>query len=143
MNVIICIDDKNGMAFNHRRQSQDRLILADLLEVTKGKAIHMPPYTAKIFDFSQSKNIKVVDSPHIDCSQGEYCFIEEFDPAAFEEKIETLIIYKWNKVYPADVHFTIDLSEGGRWKLTESEDFAGSSHEKITREIYTTTKRNL
>lgn len=24
MKIIVCIDDKNGMMFNHRRQSKDR-----------------------------------------------------------------------------------------------------------------------
>ena len=30
MNIIICLDDNNGMMFNKRRQSQDRILRADL-----------------------------------------------------------------------------------------------------------------
>ena len=32
MNLIVCLDDKNGMAFNGRRQSRDRLLTEDLLQ---------------------------------------------------------------------------------------------------------------
>ena len=31
MILALCVDDKNGMAFNGRRQSMDRLLRADLL----------------------------------------------------------------------------------------------------------------
>lgn len=136
MNIITCIDNKNAMAFNQRRQSQDRLLLADLLTLTETKALYMSPYTSKLFTFGKEGNIKISDMPHLDCGKGECCFIEEVDPAAFEEEIETLIIYRWNKVYPGDLFFTIDIGEDSPWKRIESKDFVGSSHEKITREIY-------
>ena len=31
MTLIVCIDDKNGLLFNHRRQSRDRVLIEDLL----------------------------------------------------------------------------------------------------------------
>ena len=37
MILIVCVDDHNGMMFNHRRQSQDRVLRADILELTDGK----------------------------------------------------------------------------------------------------------
>ena len=49
-----------------------------------------------------------------------------------DEQIEQFIIYRWNRVYPADVSVEI----GVEWKLTETEKFPGFSHEKITKEIY-------
>ena len=30
MYIIICLDDNNGLAFNHRRQSQDRIVAEDI-----------------------------------------------------------------------------------------------------------------
>ena len=45
---------------------------------------------------------------------------------------ETIVLYRWNRAYPADVKFT--MPQG--FALKESRDFAGSSHEKITREEY-------
>ena len=51
------------------------------------------------------------------------------------EKIDNIIIYKWNRIYPSDLYFDIDI-KNGQWKLIETEEFQGSSHEKITKEIY-------
>ena len=36
---------------------------------------------------------------------------------------------------PADQSFDLDLC-GGNWKLSESDEFAGYSHERITMEVY-------
>ena len=47
--------------------------------------------------------------------------------------VEAVVLYKWNRVYPADQYFSKDLSG---WKMVETEEFAGSSHEKITKERY-------
>ena len=63
--------------------------------------------------------------------QNGYCFAENF--TVDENDVEEIIVYKWNRVYPADVQFNIDLK---KWNLAETVDFAGSSHEKITRERY-------
>ena len=30
MQIIVCLDTKNGMMFNHRRQSRDREVLNDI-----------------------------------------------------------------------------------------------------------------
>ena len=82
MIIMVCVDDNNGMMFNKRRQSQDRVLRQRMLEL------------------------------------------------AGEKK---LILFHWNRVYPADLHSTLDLSG---WNLTETEEFAGNSHEKITQERY-------
>ena len=63
------------------------------------------------------------------------CFVEDCSVAPFEQKIEKIILYKWNRDYPADFYFDIPLSEHGL-KLISSEDFVCSSHDKITEEIY-------
>ena len=51
----------------------------------------------------------------------------------YEKWIEKLMIFKWNRVYPKDFEFDIDLSE---WKLSQSSEFKGSSHDNITMEVY-------
>ena len=70
-------------------------------------------------------------------SSGEYCFVETnscgLDMFPDTANIESVVLYKWNRVYPADQYFTMDLSG---WKLVETAEFAGSSHEKITEERY-------
>ena len=48
-------------------------------------------------------------------------------------KIDTFILFRWNRDYPADFFFKVDLSQ---WNLISTEDFEGTSHEKITMEVY-------
>ena len=118
MILIVCVDDHNGMMFNHRRQSQDRVLRADILELTDGKKIWMNAYSRKQFAESD----------------GEFCFVENADVSGCVERIEEIYLYRWNRDYPAEVYFPVDLSV---WKCMETKEFAGSSHEKITRERYT------
>ena len=33
MKLIVCLDDKNGMMFNKRRQSRDRVLIENVLEL--------------------------------------------------------------------------------------------------------------
>ena len=49
------------------------------------------------------------------------------------DRLEKLIIFRWNRKYPADFWLDVDL---GDWKLIEAEEFPGNSHEKITQETY-------
>lgn len=126
MKLIVCLDDKNGMMFNKRRQSRDRVLIENVLELSEGERIYTNEYSAKLFP---EKAIEVFEN--IEEIENGYCFAENF--TVDEEYVEEIIVYKWNRLYPADTYFNIDLEN---WTLTESVEFEGSSHEKITREIY-------
>ena len=65
MILIVCVDDHNGMMFNHRRQSQDRVLRADILELTDGKKIWMNAYSRKQFAESDAEKI-MVDETFLD-----------------------------------------------------------------------------
>ena len=52
-----------------------------------------------------------------------------------QDRIEEVIVYKWNRRYPTDTYFDLDLAALG-FRLASSEEFAGYSHEKITKETY-------
>ena len=64
-------------------------------------------------------------------------FFQDVDAALapVEKRIEKLIIFKWNRTYPADRYFDLKLYEG-TWHLALSSDFAGYSHERITMEVF-------
>ena len=49
------------------------------------------------------------------------------------DRLEKLIVFRWNRKYPADFWLDADLRD---WKLIEAEEFPGNSHEKITQETY-------
>lgn len=126
MKLIVCLDDNKGMMFNNRRQSRDRVLIENVLELCKGEKLYTNEYSSKLFP---ETSVEIFES--IEEIGNGYCFAENF--TVNEDHIEEIIVYKWNRVYPADVHFNIDLDN---WNLTETVDFEGSSHEKITREIY-------
>ena len=131
MNIIICLDDKNGILFNHRRQSRDQAICQRVLELAKGSVLWMNEYSAKLFP---TDKIKVDDDFLRAAKAGDYCFVESADFLEHSDKIEKVIVYRWNKVYPSDVKVDMGFLDGK--KLAQSTDFAGNSHEKITQEIY-------
>ena len=130
---MVCVDDNNGMMFNKRRQSQDRVLRQRMLELSGEKKLWMNDYSRRQFPEEEAGHIAVTESDFLDIAPGEICFLEDQDPAQYEAQIEELILFRWNRVYPADLHCTMDLSV---WKLTETEEFAGNSHEKITQERY-------
>ncbi len=132
MILVLCVDEQLGMAFNGRRQSRDRLLIADLAADASGMPIYMDFRSAPLFEGSGANIIPAEDFGE-KANDGEYCFVEFFAPAALEPSAEKLIIYRWNRRYQSDVKFDIEL---GCWKLESSVDFPGSSHEMITKEVY-------
>lgn len=132
MILIVCLDDNNGMMFNKRRQSKDSAVRADMIAHAGGSAVWMSSYSAK--QFEEPEAVISVDDAFLEkAGDGEFCFLEGEGALAAEDRIEKLIVYKWNRMYPSDVKFDIDLSS---WKLDSTAEFAGSSHEKITKEVY-------
>lgn len=136
MIVIAAVDDNNGMMFNRRRQSQDRNLRNYILEMVKGSRLFMNEYTYRQFaEMGEVGSICVAEN-FLECAtDDDYCFVENMALSAYETSVSKFILFKWNRRYPADFYFDISLSEP-KWKLTETEDFRGSSHEKITREVY-------
>ena len=49
MNLIFCLDNSQGMMFNHRRQSRDKEVIQDILRLSGGHKIWMSSYSAAIF----------------------------------------------------------------------------------------------
>lgn len=133
MIAVICVDEKGGMCFNKRRQSQDRVLRERLLSLTAGGKLWMTPYSRKQFSERDTPQICVSDAPWQSAAAGEYCFAETCDPKVFEDRIERLIVFCWNRTYPSDLRCGIDFCA---WKCLQSVEFAGSSHERITQEVF-------
>ena len=131
MIVIICLDNNLGMMFNNRRQSRDAVLINKINELTKNNVLWMSNYSSSLF--LKSTNILIDEDFLSKASASDFCFVEGMKLSAFEEKIEKLIVFKWNCTYPYDVVFDIDLRQ---WNLVNSTDFEGKSHEKITMEVY-------
>lgn len=131
MKLVLCLDDGHGMMFNHRRQSRDRVLIEDLLRHTAGHRLWVTPYSSPLFPPNTSGLTVANDLTATDSE--DYCFVETFDPAPLWDRVSEVIVYRWNRLYPADIFFTGDLSA---LHLTETTEFAGSSHDKITKEVW-------
>lgn len=134
MNVIVCIDDKNGMLFGGRRLSRDTKLYERVLEITKGGNLLMNEYSYKLFEDFSADNIKSDNSFLKKAKIGDYCFVENSNISEFIEDIEKVIVYRWNRLYPSDLKIDMQILEGK--KLIGTFEFKGNSHDKINEEIY-------
>ena len=131
MHIIVCLDNRNGMGFNHRRQSQDKALREHIFAAVKGSKLWMNGYSARQFvdcsgDICVEENFLELAKP------GEYCFVENCDILPVIDRIESYIVYRWNREYPADVYFPQQLLAGNCTR----EDFSGNSHKILTKEVY-------
>lgn len=129
MQLIVCLDDRDGMAFNHRRQSRDSAVVADILALAAGRPLWMTAQSAALFP--ADAGVHVSENPLAEAPDDAYCFMETGPLAPAAARLDRLTIYRWNRHYPADVRFDLPLDG---WQLVGTRDFAGHSHEKITRE---------
>lgn len=134
MNLIVCLDDRNGMAFHGRRQSRDRYLTADVLTVVREKRLWMAPETAELFEELTESILVDADFPDMASSE-DYCFCEDDRWLSCRSPVGSIIVYRWNRVYPADLRFPEE--ELLKRFCSVEKEFAGFSHPRITRERYT------
>ena len=58
MILIVCVDDNKGMMFNHRRQSQDRVLRRHILDRVGDAKLWMNGYSAKMFEKDESEQVR-------------------------------------------------------------------------------------
>ena len=134
MKIIVCLDDNGGMMFNNRRQSRDRILVEDAVRMIGDSRLYIAEYSKILFEGSNA-NILIDDRMLDIANEGDFCFVENKPIADHTSKAEEFIIYRWNRRYPYDLSFGVDLGKEG-FALVSSNEFAGYSHEKITKEIY-------
>lgn len=133
MILALCTDKKNGMAFHQRRQSLDRAVRADLLTMAAGGPIWMTPYSARQF-IEPDAVLRLSETPLSQTGPGALCFAEFPPLTPALERIERLVLYRWDRIYPADQRLDLDLARD--FRLVSVQDFAGHAHEIITKEVY-------
>lgn len=129
MKIFICTDKSGGLLFGGRRLSQDSILRKKMLELGGGR-LHLNSFSAK--QFETTDGLVIDDNFLSTAKEGDCCFVENVDVPA---NAEGYYIFNWNRDYPADTYFELDLKALG-YKKVKTESFAGSSHKKITLEIY-------
>ena len=125
MRVFVCVDQKDGLLFNNRRTSRERVVIEDIEKMSDGQDIAMSEYSAKLFEGYD--HVVVTEN----FKDYENVFSEQADlkELAWNE----LIVYRWDKVYPSDVKLDVDLSS---LKLKDVSTLQGYSHDTILKEVY-------
>ena len=127
MTLYICLDDRNGLQFNKRRQSRDKALLEDIRSQLSG-ALLIEPFSEKL--------IREAEIPYVlPPETAEDYFAENIPSGEILEKTSRIVIYRWNRHYPSDLRWEPDLTAMG-YLLKETTQFPGTSHETITREVY-------
>ena len=97
MNIIVCLEDKNGMMFNKRRLSQDVAIREDIYKNMDGKSLIMNAYSYKMFSKDEPKIDIIVREDLPVCDKENLQFIEDKQLGNFESEIDKIIVYYWNR----------------------------------------------
>ena len=132
MNLIFCVDDDYGLSFCKRRLSRDREVYAHMLRISHGHTLWVSPNSASLFPES---SVCVDPDFILQASCGDYCFSEAPVVIDSVNQLESVILYHWNRRYPSTEKLSPDLLAGMR--LVHTEEFKGSSHDKVTMERYT------
>lgn len=131
MTLIFCVDNNFGLMFNKRRQSRDSVVIEDIIN-NYGK-IYISPYSERLFT-EIGANYELCED-FMNCEENCVCFVEDKYSPDLLKKAEQIILYNWNRLYPADVHLDYQIILDN-FKLTENLIFKGSSHNEIERERY-------
>lgn len=135
MRVIVCLDNAYGMTFNHRRQSRDKNVTADIISLLDGETLYMNVYSSRLFE-KTGYACTVVRNDFLDvCGEDGTAFVENRDLKKYKDKIDCIVTYLWNRDYPSDKKLDV-IPEEPEWILTETTGFKGNSHELITRNTY-------
>lgn len=130
---IVCVDERNGMLFAGRRQSQDRVLRQDILKEAQGHALWMNAYSVKQFSDNHCPNIFIAEDYLAQAGEQDFCFVENQSLAPYLSRISTLLVYRWDRLYPADFYLDITLDT---FILESVIEFDGYSHKKIQKERY-------
>ena len=134
MILVAAVDDRMGLCFHGKRQSQDKVLREKILTLFAGKKLWMNEYSAKQFaKDAGTEAIHVAEDFLTQAGTGEVCFVENISVASVAAQVEQVYLFHWNRAYPGDLFFDLPLDG---WELTLEEEFPGSSHETITLEVY-------
>ena len=146
MKLIICTDTRFGYSFNQRRQSSDRAVHQHMAgQLLKAETpVTMNYYTTRSL-FRNQEFIPAAFFEDLLCSSEEddapsdflvtaardhiFAFVENVSLMGYYHLIDEILLYIWDKRYPADLMFPASLLSA--FQLTEEETFPGHSHEEI------------
>ncbi len=136
MTLIACIDIRLGLSFLGKRQSRDRVVYADIVRLLGKKRLFIGEYSRALFEDAKislaENSIYVTKNPLANLNCEDAVFLEACVDNEAVLSADRLILYCWNRHYPSDRRLEKSLIEDN-FVLENCFDFAGNSHEKLTR----------
>lgn len=129
MKIAVCVAENGGITFNGRRVSRDKKILEDMISLFGRVEVG-----ESAFGMFERAGLSERASICTEKNPDGALFIEK-DPAEYYGSAAAAVIYRFNVNYPADVYMTSSPADNG-FTLVSVTEFAGETHEKITREVY-------
>ena len=118
---IVCVDDGWGMAFGGRRQSRDREVSARVLADAAGRPLWCAPSSLALFGPGAEGHLTAAEDFLNRAGPGELCFVEGRPLLPWLERMEGLVLYRWNRRYPPMCTWTYGRSRrGGGWSAGRS-----------------------
>lgn len=135
MKVISIVDDDYGIMFNNRRVSKDSVLNEHIIKMLDGGKLWLSLYSKQLF--GDYENLEVNQEFGF-AGKDDFCFVEDSEIVSYEDMVDEVYLYKWNRKYPSDVKFPKDMLKD--FDMDGAADFEGNSHEKITEERYVRKK---
>ncbi len=137
MTLIITVDECFGLAFGGRRQSRDRELTRDAVRLACGRRIIAREYSRLLFEEAgeDTKEIIFVDEPTRAAERDDVVLLELCVTAEDLSRADELVVYNFNRRYPATSKLDTALVERD-FTSVKTLEFRGNSHEKLTRVEY-------
>lgn len=139
MTCVVCVEDRGGVMFNHRRVSRDAVVTERILKIAaEDGPLNITSYTLPLLPQNEIPPcvVHLCDHPVFEPSGTSWLedTVGDLHP---NESVHKLVIFRWNRTYPFDTAFDQNtFFSGSNWILKIQENFSGKSHEKITMEVY-------
>ena len=130
MRIAFCIEKTGGLSLFGKRLSRDSEMQKKLLSLKYNGELLMSPQSAVLFESDLVKS----DDNYLTCAASNDLVFIETDEIPID-KADEILLFHWNRRYPADRYFDVSRLTNCFDKIS-TEHFVGSSHDKITLEIY-------
>lgn len=132
MVIVACIDKLGNITADANRQINDILFIKRLWETTNEALLFINDCSRKKFFYYP---MMYIDDNFLDQAEAEdYCFVENTDITPYVDRIDKIILYKWNKTFSSELKFDVSILKD--YKIVSKESFLGSFHLRITEVIY-------
>lgn len=132
MVIVACIDKSGNIALNTNGQLNHIIFLVRLKVVSNEALLYMNSNSNLQFGFYP---MIMVDDDFLDIAEEDsYCFVEDTDITPYINRIDKIILYKWNKNFSSK--FKFDTSILDNFSIVSNKCFYGETFLKISEEIY-------